>query len=135
MEIAVIGEGQEYSLYGLVIDGSCLISQFVSTMDETSLKQFAVLVREIQLNGLPKGKEKFRSLGDGIYELKIRNGVRFTCFFGGPQLEKSLILTHGFPKSKKNILQRDKERASNWRRQYMELPNIRQRIVELEVEP
>lgn len=135
MDLAVIGEGPRYSLYGLVINDACQISRFVRTLDEPNFNQLVVLFSEIRRNGLPQNKEKFRSLGDDIYELKTRNGARIACFFGGPNLQKSLVLTHGFFKGTAKILQREKQRAVEWHHQFCLIKDIRKRIKQVEVEP
>jgi phage-related protein len=135
MYLAVIGKGPQYSLYGLVIDDACQISRFVRTLDELNFKQLAVLFSEIQRNGLPKNKEKFRSLGDDVFELKTRNGARIACFLGGSQLPKSLVLTHGFLKGTAKILQREKQRAVQWHREFCLIKDINKRIKQMEVEP
>jgi phage-related protein len=135
MDIAVIGNGPEFSLYGLIIDGICQISVYLRDIDEVNLKQFAVLVNEILHHGPPKNKEKFRPLGDDIFELKTRNGMRIGCFFGGINLPKSLILTHGFSKCTSKKLQREKNKALKWLEEYLQIKDIRKHIKFLEVEP
>ena len=68
--------------------------------------------------GPPRNQEKFKSIGDGIYELKTRGGVRILAFFGGELLERSIVLTHGFKKPQKRVLKREKEKALRWYRDY-----------------
>ena len=67
-------------------------------------KQLFALFQLILENGPPNDKRKFNPIGDKIYELKTRSGVRILCFYGGSLLQKSLILTHGFFKPAKRVL-------------------------------
>jgi phage-related protein len=135
MQIAVIRKGPEWSLYGLIIDDSCFVSDFLRDLDDQNSKQMFFLLSEIVQHGPPKNVERFRNLGDDIYELKARNGARIACFFSGPQLPKSLTLTHGFYKAGAKELRREKRKAISWRSEYFEIKDIIKRIRQLEVEP
>jgi len=70
--------------------------------------------------GLPHNQEKFRDIGEKIYELKTRGGIRILGFFGGLNLPKSLILTHGFYKKHNKILVRERDKALKWFKEYTE---------------
>ena len=114
MKITLLAEATQidgFSLYGLVIEGVCLVQDFVDSLPDFDQTQLTNLFNSIINVGPPKSEYKFKHLGDGIYELKTRNGVRVLAFFGPWSLRKSLILTHGFPKPKKKILEREKRKA------------------------
>ena len=85
-------------------------------MDQQKKERMMALINRIKNHGLPDNIEKFRPLGDGIYELKTRGGSRILCFKGRPQY--SLVLTHGFPKCKPQRLRREKEKALAWYKEY-----------------
>ena len=114
MDITLLSSatGKGYSLYSLVENNSCVIKEFIQGLDDRDVKQIMSLFQLILCDGIPHSEQKFRGIGDDIYELKTRSGVRILCFFGGRFLPRALILTHGFPKPKRNILVREKKRAS-----------------------
>ena len=125
MDITLLAEAAQrngFSLYGLVVEGVCLVQTFIESLPGFDQIQVMNLFKGIINVGLPKSEYKFRHLGDEIYELKTRNGVRVLGFFGPSFMRKTIILTHGFPKPKKNILKREKRKALDW---YAEIGDIR----------
>lgn len=132
MYVTKLLSGPVFSIYAIGIEGECLARDYIFSLDEKNEKQIFFLLKSISENGLPTNEEKFRSLGDSIFELKTRGGTRVLSFFGAPSLPRSLILTHGFPKPKKKILQREKERAVGWHKEYFQIPNIKERIITME---
>ena len=117
MDITLLSEAAQpngFDLYALVLDGECLVQTFIDGLPDFDQIQLAILFKSINHVGPPKSEDKFRTLGDEIYELKTRNGVRVLGFLGPSSMRKSLILTHGFPKPKKKILEREKRKALDW---------------------
>ena len=102
MDITQLAEGPALALYAVVSKGSCPVLEYISALNDKEQKQVIALLEWLPAHGPPHNKEKFRHLGDDIYELKTNLGIRILCFFGGDFPRKSLILTHGFPKPKKN---------------------------------
>jgi phage-related protein len=122
MDITQIGWGSNlgFGLYALVIDRSCQVLEYIENVDDKNQKQIVSLFNLITSEGLPRNKQKFRDLGDDIFELKTRSGLRALCFTGGPGLRRSLILTHAFDKPHSKILKREKDKALKWYVQYFE---------------
>jgi phage-related protein len=120
MNITLIAPAEQsgFSLYGIVVKNSCLVREFIESLEEKYQKQIMSLLDFISAKGPPNNKEKFRSLGDDIFELKTRSGVRILSFFGGSNLPKSLILIHGFHKPSRKILVREKAKAISWHKKY-----------------
>ena len=112
------GTGQGFNLYAILVQNHCLIQEFVDSLDDAYKKQVLNLFHQIITIGLPKNEERFRPIGDQIYELKTRRGVRLLCFFAGQNLPRSLILTHGFFKPQRKIFVREKKKAVAWREEY-----------------
>jgi hypothetical protein len=112
------GTGQGFSLYAILVEDDCPVTDFIDSLDERYQKQVVNLFQQIATVGLPKNKERFRPIEDQIYELKTRGGVRILCFFAGSLLPRSLILTHGFFKPHRKILKRETEKAVAWRDDY-----------------
>ena len=120
MDITLIESafGPGYDLYAIVIDEVCLVQEFIDRLTEKEQNQVIALFQLILNSGVPFNKRKFRNIGDQIYELKTRSGVRILGFFGGADLPRSLILTHGFYKQHSKILVREKKKAILWHREY-----------------
>ena len=117
MEIDLLHEGRALSLYGIVIDGTCLIREFIDDLENQNKKQVAKLLEQRAERLELFDEQKFRSIGDDIFELKTRRGLRILCFWGGPQ---KLILTHGFPKPTPKVLRTEKAKAISWLKEYQE---------------
>jgi phage-related protein len=118
MQVEIVYQGRLFTLFEIKNDGKSLVKEFLDGMDEKNKTQMMALINYIKDHGPPRNEEKFRSLDDGIYELKTRGGSRILCFWGHPR--NSLVLTHGFPKCKKKRLRAEKEKALVWYREYQE---------------
>jgi phage-related protein len=117
MDIEILSTGKEFSLYGIINQGKSLIREFLEGLDKNNKAQMTALLQTILDHGPPRNEEKFRNLGDGIYELKAREGARVLCFWA-KHPRRSLILTHGFPKCKPKQLKVEKEKALAWYKEY-----------------
>ncbi len=119
MQTEVLYQGKVFTLFGIKNGDTSLVKEFLDGMDEQNRTQMMALINRIKDHGLLHNIEKFRPLGDGIYELKTRSGSRILCFMGRSQ--HSLVLTHGFPKCKPQRLKREKGRALAWYKEYQTL--------------
>lgn len=104
---------EKFNLNFLVkTDGRCPVIDFLDSLD---LKMRAKTLRMIMLleqngNDLKEPYSKF--LGDGIYELRVKQGtniVRILYFF---MVGRRIIVTNGFVKKTQKLL----EMKLNWRR-------------------
>lgn len=127
MDIKLIADANPpgFKLYGLFANNVCIVTDYIDSLEEKDQKQVTNLFKHITSIGLPRNKEKFRDVNDGIFELKTRRGVRILSFSGGPGLPRSLILTHGFPKPNKKIFNREKAKALRWYKEFVEIADIR----------
>jgi phage-related protein len=110
--------GPGFNLFAIVIDNICLIREYIISLVEKDQKQTIALFKLILDSGLPYNIQKFRNIGEQIYELKTRGGVRIVGFFGGPNMPRTLILTHGFYKKHSKVSVREKKKAILWREEY-----------------
>ncbi len=122
MKVAIkeLRSGTELTLYVLFIDKSCPVLDFITHLSQREEEKLFALIDHIADNGLPNNVSKFKPVGDSIYQLKTPDGVRILCFYGGPGLRNSLILSNGFFKPKKKIFAREKQSAIESRKQYFE---------------
>jgi len=124
MVITKLASGTAYSLYAIVINNSCIVQNYIDNLEPIMQKQLFTLFQRILENGPPNNERKFNPIGDKIYELKTQSGVRILCFYGGSLLERSLVLTHGFDKPHKKILNREKAKAINWYKDFLQHAEI-----------
>jgi len=124
VDIAETINGPNFTLYSIVVENRCYVEEFVANLEEKDLKQVLTLFELIATTGPPHNEEKFRDIGEKIFELKTRRGVRILGFFAGPTLPKSLILTHGFYKPHNKILVRERDKAVKWRKEYFDSSEI-----------
>ena len=96
-----VNTGNRYDFYALEQSGKCEIIDFLRELERVNKREFEKLVRDFDWtskNGLIKNPEKFKPLGDNIYEFKTHGGVRVLCFLDGRCI---VVLTNGFMKKKK----------------------------------
>ncbi len=110
--------GKKLTLCGIIHKSKSMVREFLEGLGEGNRKQMASLLKYTSENGPPCNEEKFKNLGEGIYEFKTRSGFRILCFWGH---SNSIILTHGFSKCKPRRLEAEKKRALNWYRDYQGL--------------
>ncbi|MCD6577271.1 MAG: type II toxin-antitoxin system RelE/ParE family toxin [Anaerolineaceae bacterium] len=117
MAIELLRSGEALKLYALVVNGKCLIRDFINGLEIRSKKQVFKLIEQMADRLVLFDEQKFRAIGDNIFELKTRGGIRILCFWGG---SKTLILTHGFSKPTKKVLQIEKAKAIKWLKEYQD---------------
>jgi len=131
MNIIKLGSGEAFDLYAVVVNNKCQVKEFISSLDKINQTQIFALFSFILENGPPNNVQKFKYIGDDIYELKTWRGIRILRFYGDPKLPRSLILTHGFPKPKKKKFEDEKAKAIKWRKEYLKISDTK-KIINLE---
>lgn len=112
MKKTLLRSGSSYSIYELSDGNEHFVTDYINTLGEEFKKQVYALLKYIIDHGIPTNIEKFRKVGDCIFELKTRSGIRILCFFHG---EGELVLTHGFRKPKGKVLRTEIDRAKRLR--------------------
>jgi putative component of toxin-antitoxin plasmid stabilization module len=105
----------------LEIDGNAAADEFLMEISKSNFVGFQNLRGRIEFiaeHDRYERKETFRSLGDGLYEFKTRDGLRLYAFYDElPGLEPQLIIaTSGGGKGKQN---RDIRQARALRESYL----------------
>jgi phage-related protein len=119
MDVVELASGPKCELYALMVRGKCQIQDYIPSLQKEDQKKVAALLKHFCLSGPPTNEEKFRYLGDDIWELKTSSGIRILSFFLTPSWRQRLVLTHGFRKPHQKVLQREKEKAMEWREEYL----------------
>ena len=100
-------------------DGTEPVREFLDSLD---VKMRAKMVREIELlafNG-PELREPYsKSVGDGIFELRAKVGSDITRVLYFFFIGRKIILTNGFIKKSNRTPPGEKDKAINYRAEYM----------------
>lgn len=119
VRIASAKDPSGYALYAVVDGDECLVQNFIDGLEAKYKTQIFNLLEQIISSGLPFNEEKFRGIGDKIFELKTKSGIRILCFMAHANFKKTLILTHGFKKGRPKKLNREKQKAITWYEEYL----------------
>ena len=127
MEAKRLRQGEKYDIFAISIDEKIEVVEFIDSLDDANLKQLFSILERTKDHGPPTDESKYRGLGDGIYEIKTHSGsgFRVLCFNATINRKRALILTHGFPKPKKNQLNREKRKAVDIRNKYFKTQPLR----------
>ena len=120
VKINRIAEGDKFDLYEIIHNGSSLIQDFISGLDDTARDKVFQRLEFIADHGAPRDKRKFRKERDGIFSIKVvEHAVRILCFY---EKNKIIILTHGFFKDFQggHRLDRQIDRATRLRGEYQQ---------------
>lgn len=115
VDIEKLLDGKELILYALVVNKKCLIRDFINSLEDQDKKQVTNLLKQRADRFHIHNEQQFRPLGNEIFELKTRGGVRILCFWDG---QRKLVLTHGFFKPPKKLLKKEIEKAIKWLKEY-----------------
>lgn len=107
MNYLIIASGNNCTICALVLNNTCQVTEFIDGLDRKDSVQISALFNHIADQGT-HNEEKMRNLGDKIYELKTRGGIRFLSFWSK---NRHLILTHGFHKPPNKVLIQEKKKA------------------------
>lgn len=77
-----------------ISENRCFVREFIDNLEVSEQKKIVNTLEKIATFGPPQNIEKFKSLGEGIFEIKSHQ-VRILGFF---EKERVIVLTHGFIK-------------------------------------
>jgi phage-related protein len=111
--------GGVYTIYALEKDSHCPVVEFLSKLEVTdmdALDSMHALLNRMADHGPGHNKQKFRSVGNGIYEFKAKQ-VRLCWFYDAGCM---VICTHGFSKGTKRMQNRMIREAFDQKEAYFE---------------
>ena len=102
-------------------DGSCPVEEFLDSLDNKMRAKILLAIALLQTNG-PQLREPYsKPLGDGIFEIRAKQGNNITrtlyFFYDG----KQIILTNGFVKKTQKTPSAEIQRAKKYRAEYLRL--------------
>jgi len=120
LTLHTLAKGKQANIYALGDGGSVQVIDFLEEMEQKRPKEvakMAALLDRVIEHGIPKDKQKCRTLGNKLYEFKTRGGLRIVWFWDE---EKMVICTHGFKKSTQKTPRGQIERALSKKADYFE---------------
>ena len=102
-------------------DGSCPVEEFLDSLDNKMRAKILLAIVLLETNG-PQLREPYsKPLGDGIFEIRAKQGNNITrtlyFFYDG----KQIILTNGFVKKTQKTPSAEIQRAKKYRAEYLRL--------------
>ena len=102
-------------------DGSCPVEEFLDSLDNKMRAKILLAIALLETNG-PQLREPYsQPLGDGIFEIRAKQGNNITrtlyFFYDG----KQIILTNGFVKKTQKTPSAEIQRAKKYRAEYLRL--------------
>ena len=102
-------------------DGSCPVEEFLDSLDNKMRAKILLAIALVETNG-PQLREPYsKPLGDGIFEIRAKQGNNITrtlyFFYDG----KQIILTNGFVKKTQKTPSAEIQRAKKYRAEYLRL--------------
>ncbi len=99
-------------------NGQCPILDFLYTLDQKKRAKVLRMIEILERNGNELREPYSKALGEGIFELRIKQGtdtVRVLYFF---YIGKRIIITNGFTKKTAKTPQSEIEKAIKYRKDY-----------------
>lgn len=102
-------------------NGSCPVEEFLDSLDNKMRAKILLAIALLETNG-PQLREPYsKPLGDGIFEIRAKQGNNITrtlyFFYDG----KQIILTNGFVKKTQKTPSAEIQRAKKYRAEYLRL--------------
>ena len=102
-------------------DVSCPVEEFLDSLDNKMRAKILLAIALLETNG-PQLREPYsKPLGDGIFEIRAKQGNNITrtlyFFYDG----KQIILTNGFVKKTQKTPSAEIQRAKKYRAEYLRL--------------
>lgn len=106
--------GDKFKIYGLVINGTCEAEEFLKGLSDSEKSKINPLLAYTAHSGLLRNEQKFKCLGDDIFEFKGFQS-RLLCFF---DKGKMIIASHGCIKKRNKMDPAEIKKARNRRTEY-----------------
>lgn len=98
-QLKLLLPGDKFKIYGLVVNGTCEAENFLNELSDKEKTKITPLLHYTANNGLLRNEQKFKSIGDDIFEFKGFQS-RVLCFFDKGRM---IILSHGCIKKRNKL--------------------------------
>lgn len=106
--------GDKFKIYGLLINGTCEAEEYLKGLSDKEKSKLMPLLQYTVQTGTLKNEQKFKSIGDGLFEFKGFQS-RLFCFF---EQGKIIILTHGCIKKRDKLDPAEVKKARSRKEEY-----------------
>lgn len=106
--------GDKFRIYGLMVNGACEAEEYLEGLSAKEKGKLIPLLQYTARTGPVKNEQKFKSIGDGIFEFKGFQ-ARLFCFFDEGRI---IILTHGCIKKRDTLNPVEVRKARSLREEY-----------------
>jgi hypothetical protein len=111
--------GDKFKIYGLIVNGTCEADEFLEGLSNKEKGKILPVLHYTAHSGLLHNDQKFKSIGDGIFEFKGFQS-RLFCFFDEGRI---IILTHGCIKKRDKLDPADIKKARSRKDDYFRRGN------------
>lgn len=112
--VKLLLNGEKFRIFGLLINGVCEAEEYVKGLSEKERSKLMPLLQYTARAGTIKNEQKFKSIGDGLFEFKGFQSRMF-CFFDEGRI---IILTHGCIKKRDKLDPAEVKKARSRREEY-----------------
>ena len=113
----VLRSGRRCTVFALVVDRGCEVTNYLMELPEDVRSKMEAVIRGLADEGFVPNQQKFRRLGAGVYELKLRNPpVRLFFFQDG----RNWVCTHGHTKPGPRELRTHVAKVESLRKRWLE---------------
>ena len=98
-ELKLLLNGDKFKIYGLVVNGTCEAEDFLKGLSDKEKSKITPLLHYTAHTGLLRNEQKFKNIGDDIFEFKGFQS-RLLCFF---DKGKIIILSNGCIKKRDKL--------------------------------
>jgi len=106
--------GDKFKVYGLLVNGTCEAEEYLKWLSDKEKSKLMPLLQYTVQTGTLKNEQKFKSIGDGLFEFKGFQS-RLFCFF---EQGKIIILTHGCIKKRDKLDPAEVKKARSRKEEY-----------------
>ena len=99
-------------------DGSCPVRDFLDTLDDKMLAKLLGTISLLEANGTQLREPYSKSLGDGIFELRVKQSSNITRILYFFVVGHQIILTNGFVKKTQKTPPEEIALAQKYRADY-----------------
>ena len=120
VRIHKLKEGKQLTIFAMGGAEDVPVLDYIEQMEKKRPKEaakMAALFNRVVEHGIPKDKQKCRTLGNKLFEFKTRGGLRIVWFWDE---DRMVVCTHGFCKSSRKTPRGQIERALSMKSDYFE---------------
>lgn len=99
-------------------DGKCPVQEFLDSLEPKLLAKTLRTIDLLAANGLRLREPYSKSLGDGIFELRTKQGSDITRVLYFFIVGQKIVLTNGFVKKTQKTIKSEKDLAKKYKADY-----------------